>query len=79
MGQIFTVEVMLTSIPLLCVFQTSPGLLPEAGFSLEGDPMPTVAIMFYSYTKSGKAPAARVRNRAKSDAVSRVRSEGQAV
>ena len=31
MGQIFTVEVMLTSIPLLCVFQTSPGLLPEAG------------------------------------------------
>ena len=32
MVRIFTVEVISTSIPLLSVFQTSPGLLPEAGF-----------------------------------------------
>ena len=70
MVQIFTVEVNSTRLSLLCVFQTSPGLLPEAGFSYGDDSVPNVAVKKTSYTKSGKAQAARARKRIKSDAMS---------
>ena len=65
-----TGEVISTSSPHLCVFQLHPFSLQRPVFL--GNPVQTVAVKIYSYTKSGKAQAARVRKSVKSDAMSRV-------
>ena len=73
MARIFIVEVTSTNNPLPLCFPTSPGLSPEARFSYRGDPVTTVAGKKYSFTKPGKAQAARARKRFMCDAISRAK------